>query len=39
MQHLSGVAAKHPLLARILARLMKPPPPPRRHFSKHWGYR
>ena len=36
MQHFDG-AAKHPLLARILARLMTPPPPPRRHFSKYWG--
>jgi hypothetical protein len=39
MQLLGGTAPKHPMLARILARLMTPPPPPRRYFSKHWGYK
>jgi hypothetical protein len=37
MKVLGGATSKHPLLARILARLMTPPPPPRRHFAKHWA--
>jgi len=39
MQLFGGAASKHPLFARIRARLLTPPPPPRRHFSKHWGYK
>ena len=40
MNVLGGATSKHPLLARILARLTTtPPPPPRRYFAKHWARR